>query len=192
MMTPPNGDSGSVANARSHACTGSPPVPTPHGVLCFRIAIAASASPWNSERERHGRVDVDDVVVRELLPVQRLGDLQEVAVERRLLVRVLAVAHVDRLRPAPVEASGRSGPRPTRRGSRRSCRRRPAVVWKTFCARRRFVATLTSPPADCAAPPRRPRSRRDRRSRSRARGSSPPSAASTARRCRCSRSPPRA
>jgi len=36
--------------------------------------------------------------------VEGLRDAQELAVERRRLVRVLAVAHVERLWPAPVEA----------------------------------------------------------------------------------------
>ena len=54
--------------------------------------------------EREGGVDVDHIIVGELLPVERLGHTEELAVQRRGLVRVLAVAHVERLRAADVEA----------------------------------------------------------------------------------------
>src|SRR5262249_53741246 len=44
------------------------------------------------EDQVYRRADVDDVVVRELLAVELLGDLEEVAVERAGLMWVFAIA----------------------------------------------------------------------------------------------------
>ena len=189
---PPNGDSGSVANARSHASSGS----SADADAARRVVLqdrdrrvgrsgtrAASASAASTSTT---------LLYESSLPWSGSATLQEVAVERRPLVRVLAVAHVERLRSRP---SGTSAPKRRLRLGAEVVGDRAvvgAVVWKTFCASRRSRRGRHLAAASRAARRGRPRSRRDRRSRSRRRGSSPPSAASTGRRCRSSRSPPRA
>ena len=73
----------------------------PQGLLCLMMAAAGSA---NSAHEPQRRVEVEQVVVRQLLALQHLGARQRRAgravdgVEGRLLVRVLAVAQRARQR----------------------------------------------------------------------------------------------
>ena len=92
MMIPPNGESGSVAKALSHA-----------DFIVSRDADAARRVVFEDRNHRFGfvlklddqiyrRTDVDDVVVGKFLAVKLLGDFQEVAVERAGLMRVFAVA----------------------------------------------------------------------------------------------------
>jgi len=55
---PPKGDSGSVARGALPGLERIAARPTPQGVLCFRMAIAAFASAPELLGEREGGVDV--------------------------------------------------------------------------------------------------------------------------------------
>ena len=125
----------------------------------------------------------------------RPGRRPLVAVERRLLVRVLAVAQVLHLVRLQVEAVGER-----RRGAVGAARREPvrdrAVVRRRVRERlrrqREARRRATARRRPRAARRARPRSRRDRRRCRRAASSSPRRGPSSARRCRCSRSRRRA
>jgi hypothetical protein len=94
MMMPPKGACLSVAKALSHASAlRSGSLPTPHGLVCLRMATVGSV---NSSMSSDGGADVEDVVVGEFLAVELLEVLVEIAVERGLLVRILAVAEAGR------------------------------------------------------------------------------------------------
>ena len=88
MMMPPNGACLSVAKALSQASRRSGSLPTPHGLVCFRIATVGSLELLD-QLGRGG--DVEDVVIGKLLAVELLEMLVEIAVERGRLVRVFAV-----------------------------------------------------------------------------------------------------
>ena len=153
------------------------------------IATAALAAGSNSATSSTRRVGVVDVVVAQLLALQlaRGGDAGArggEGVERRRLVRVLAVAH-GLLQRAGDRPCGPATPRrPGRRTRPRSPRRRRR------CGRRRGRRAGGAGPASCRRPsaPPAPRPCPPARCRPRRRrGSWPPSGSSPGRRCRCSR-----
>ena len=107
-MMPPNADVGSVRDAPGTPRAASRAIATPHGFVCLTMTHAGSANVFTHSQRRVG---VGDVVVRELLALQLpeaarcCRPRRLVAVERRLLVRVLAVAqvlHLARLQVEPV------------------------------------------------------------------------------------------
>ena len=89
IMMPPKGACLSVAKALSHATFRSGSDPTPHGLVCFRIATVGSG---NSSISCGGGADIQDVIEGEFLAVELLEVLVEIPVERALLVGILAVA----------------------------------------------------------------------------------------------------
>ena len=109
-MMPPNGACLSVANALSHASRKFAPWPTPHGFVCFKIAsVGASVAEFRDQSCR--RRQIQNVVVGKFLAVELFEKLVELAVKRRRLVRVLAVAQRlrqrrgNRQRPAAMRTS---------------------------------------------------------------------------------------
>ena len=148
---------------------GVAPSPTPHGVLCFRIATAvALAARIELEDQRERRLRVDEVVVRELLAVQRLGDLEEA---RRRARRAGAGSRrsgasrraASSTLEARREAAPRRAPRARRRARRGSRCRSARCARRPSSARRRRVASPRAPPCVAQLGEHRARSRRDRR-----------------------------
>ena len=94
---PPNAETLSQASASFHASSRLPRVATPHGLACLTMTIVGSAvAELGDQLER--RIGVVEIVVAELLALDLLclGDAArrrpDRQIERRLLVRVLAVA----------------------------------------------------------------------------------------------------
>ena len=116
-------------------------------------------------------------------------------VERRLLVRVLAVAQRARQRaPTGAASRGKSASGASGAASAPEVRRDRAVVGggvRERLARQLEAQRRRAPRPRSGSPRARARSRPDRRPPRRARGSWPPSGSSPDRRCRCSRSPRR-
>ena len=73
-MMPPNGACLSVANALSHASRKFAPWPTPHGLVCFKIASVGGSSENSADQVRR-RGQIQNVVVGKFLPVQLLEKL---------------------------------------------------------------------------------------------------------------------
>ncbi len=103
---PPNADTGSVAKALRYAASGPSATATPHGLACLTMTQAGAFERLHAFPRG---IAVADVVVRELLALElaRGGDGAGhgllVAIERRRLVRILAVAKVLHLRDLKVE-----------------------------------------------------------------------------------------
>ena len=90
-MIPPNGACLSVANAFSHASRRSGSVPTPQGLVCFRIAtVGSSNSPIKLVAALMSRMLLKD----KLLAVEFFEMFVEVAVERGVLMRIFAVTQM--------------------------------------------------------------------------------------------------
>ena len=87
-MIPPNGACLSVANAFSQASRRSASEPTPHGLVCFRIATVGLRKFGDQIR---GRADVENVVKGEFLAVKLFEMPFEIAVKRGGLMRIFAV-----------------------------------------------------------------------------------------------------
>ena len=88
MMIPPKGACLSVANALFHALRRSASEPTPHGLVCFRIATVGSS---NSAIKIRRSADVENVVKGKFLAVKFFEVLVEIAVERGGLMRIFSV-----------------------------------------------------------------------------------------------------
>jgi hypothetical protein len=82
MMMPPNGACLSVANAFNHASRKSGSLPTPQGLVCFRIATVGSK---NSSIRSGRRGDVQEVVKRKFFAVKFFELVGKSPVKRRAL-----------------------------------------------------------------------------------------------------------
>ena len=140
------------------------PTAMPQGLACLMIATAGSA--WSHGRPPR-RVGIDVVVVRHLLALQLLGPASPARrsagrlVERRPLVRVLAVAQDVRARsPGAPTQDGNAGPVGSRRARTLPSHDATAMSYvggvrerlRRQCDPR---ARASNPPAAAARPPRR-------------------------------------
>ena len=99
-ITPPNAESGSQASAFSYASPTSSAIAAPQGLLCLTITHAGSSNSSSSRRAESRSRTLLNESARPCSFATRESTCERAAgldVERRLLVRVLAVGEVEEL-----------------------------------------------------------------------------------------------